>query len=129
MMNMIEKLISGYPQGDVSPQDFIDHLSIGADGWVNAWVAVGLAVIFGMLVYIIPIYLTEKDKVGPYPLWLHIVYICVALVSFNPWCNMWTAIAPEFFSLEANPWYYIMGLVCLFFSVRGLVQYRRLPAK
>ena len=65
-MNIIERLISGYPHGDVSPQDFIDHLSIGADGWVGAWVAVGLAVIFGMLVYIIPIYLTEKDKVGPY---------------------------------------------------------------
>ena len=70
-MNIIERLISDYPQGDVSPQDFIDHLSIGADGWIGAWVAVGLAVIFGMLVYIIPIYLTEKDKVGPYPLWLH----------------------------------------------------------
>ena len=28
-MNIIERLISDYPQGDVSPQDFIDHLSIG----------------------------------------------------------------------------------------------------
>ena len=229
-MNIIERLISDYPQGDVSPQDFIDHLSIGADGWIGAWVAVGLAVIFGMLVYIIPIYLTEKDKVGPYPLWLHtfycaadfmgiwvgmeifclwractyekdinfkpgtpiremlrdiviqvvcffvglnllrvelhdstmwkfwiftqvlitivpglvlekrgyskgnslwlhIVLICVALVSFNPWCNMWLSIAPDFFSLEANPWYYIMGVVCLYFAIRGLVIYRRLPAK
>lgn len=53
-MNIIERLISGYPQGDVSPQDFIDHISIGADGWMGAWIAVGLAVIFGMLVYIIP---------------------------------------------------------------------------
>lgn len=35
-MNIIEKLISGYPTGDVSPQDFIDHLSIGADGWVSS---------------------------------------------------------------------------------------------
>lgn len=80
-MNIIERLVSGYPQGDVSPQDFIDHLSIGADGWIGAWVAVGLA------------------------------------------------IAPDFFSLEANPWYYIIGVVCLFFSVRGLVQYRRLAGK
>ena len=100
-MNMIERLISGYPQGDVSPQDFIDHLSMGADGWMGAWVAVGLAVIFGMLVYIIPIYLTEKDKVGPYPLWLHTFY-CAAD---------------------------IMGVVCLFFSIRGLVQYIHLPIK
>ena len=123
-MNIIERLVSGYPEGDVSPQDFIDHLSIGADGWIGAWVAVGLVVVFGMLVYIIPIYLTERDRVGPYPLWLHTFY-CAALVSFNPWCNMWEAIAPDFFSLEANPWYYIMGVVCLFFSVRGLVQYSK----
>ena len=241
--------------GDVSPQDFIDHLSIGADGWAPAWISVGLAVVFGMLVYIVPIYLTEKEKVGPYPLWmhtfycaadfmgiwvfldawlkyghfpiflllsigeaiwvvmeiyclwractyekninfkpgtpmremlraitiqvvcffvglnllrvelhdntmwkfwiftqvlitivpglvlekrgyrkgnslwLHVVLICVALVSFNPWCNMWLCIAPDFFSLEANPWYYIMGAVCLYFAIRGLVIYRRLPAK
>ena len=56
-----------------------------------------------------------------FSLWLHVVYVCVALVSFNPWSNMWEAIAPDFFSLDANPWYYIMGLACLFFSVRGLL--------
>ena len=252
---MIQQLISGYPSGNVSPQDFIDHLSIGADGWVGAWIAIALAVIFGMLVYIIPIILTEKDRVGPYPLWLHtfycaadfmgiwvfldawlnyghfplflllsigeaiwvvmevfclqraltyeaeinwkpgtpmnkrlkdviiqvicfyvslnllrfelhddtmwkfwiftqvlitivpglvleargyregnskllhIVFICVAVVSFNPWCNMWLAIAPDYFSLAENPWYYIVGLVCLIMSIRGLVIYNRLPEK
>jgi len=254
-MNIIERLISGYPQGEVTPQDFIDHLSIGVDGWLSAWVAVGMAVIFGLLVYIIPIYLTEKEKMGPYPLWmhtfycaadfmgiwvfldawlkynhfpvflllsigegiwvvmeiyclqractyekdinfkpdttmkqmlrdiaiqivcffvglnllrmelhdstmwkfwiftqvlitivpglvlekrgyrkgnnlwLHIVLICVALVSFNPWCNMWMCIAPDYFSLSANPWYYIMGIVCLYFAIRGLLVYKRLPEK
>ena len=35
-MNIFERLTSGYPQGDVAPQDFINHLSIGADGWVGA---------------------------------------------------------------------------------------------
>lgn len=254
-MNIIEKLISGYPSGDVSPQNFIDHLTIGNDGWVGAWISIALAVIFGLLVYIIPIYLTEKDKVGPYPLWLHtfycaadfmgiwvftsawmkydhfllflllaigeaiwvcmevfslyraltyekeinwkkgttfkshltdiliqlicfyaglnllrvelhdsamwkfwiftqvlitivpglvlekrayregssialhIVLICVALVSFNPWCNMWVAIAPDFFSISENPWYYIVGILCLFFSIRGLIIYNKLPEK
>lgn len=254
-MNIFSKLTVRYPSGDVSGQDFVDHLSIGAPGWTGAWLAVGLAVIFGLLVYIIPIYLTEKDKVGPYPLWLHtfywaadfmgiwvfiaawnnydhfllflllaigeavwvcmetyclqraltyekdliwepgtsfgshmkdiviqivifyvglnflrfelhdetmwkfwiftqvlitivpglvlekrgfregnnlilhVVFICVALVSFNPWCNMWLAIEPDFFSPSENPWYYIMGLICLFFSVRGLIVYRRLPEK
>ena len=252
-MNIIEKLISGYPDADVSPQDFIDHLSIGAPGWQMAWLSIALAVIFGLLVYIIPIYLCEKNKQGPYPLWmhtfycaadfmgiwvfldawakyqhfplflllaigeaiwvcmeifclqrsltyekdiiwepgtsfkshlrdviievvcfyvglnflrfelhdstmwkfwiftqvlitivpglamekhgytrgfnkaLHVVLICVAVVSFNPWCNMWVAVKPEFFSISANPWYYIMGVVCLFFAIRGLVMYDKLP--
>ena len=64
-----------------------------------------------------------------YSLWLHIVLICVALVSFNPWCNMWMAIAPDYFTLAENPWYYITGAVCLFFSLRGLIMYEKLPAK
>lgn len=82
-MNIIEKLISGYPSGDVAPQDFIDHLSIGADGWVGAWIAIGLAVIFGLLVYIIPIYLTEKEKVGPYPLWMHTFYFAADFMGID----------------------------------------------
>ena len=248
-MNIIQDLLSNYPEGVVTPQDFIDHLSIGAEGWIGGWIAVALAVIFGLLVYIIPIYLMERDKCGPYPLWmhtfycaadfmgiwvfldawlkynhfllfillcvgeaiwvgmeifclqramtyekdinwkkgtsnsshlkdiiiqivcfyiglnflrfelhdetmwkfwiftqvlitivpglvmerrestkgfnlaLHIVLVCVALVSFNPWCNMWVAVNPDFFSLKADPWYYIMGIACLYFSVRGLVLY------
>lgn len=251
----LEKLISGYPMGDVTPQDFIEHLTIGADGWLGAWVAIALTAIFGLLVYIIPIYLTEKDKMGPYPLWLHTFYcaadfmgiwvfldawknydhfplflilsvgeaiwvcmelynlqraltyekdiiwkpgtsfkshltdiiiqvvcfftglnmlrfelhdetmwkfwiftqvfitivpglvlekrgyrkgnniwlhitlIIVAVLSFNPWCNMWLCIAPDFFSPEANPWYYIMGLICLIMSIRGLLIYKSLPEK
>lgn len=254
-MELIQKLISGYPTGEVSPQDFIDHLSVGADGWIGAWIAIALAVIFGLLVYIIPIILTEKNHIGPYPLWLHtfycaadfmgiwvfldawknydhfllfillaigeavwvvmeifclqraltyeaeinwkpgtsfkerlrdviiqvvcfyvglnflrfelldstmwkfwiftqvlitivpglvmekrgyrkgnsrllhIVLICVAVISFNPWCNMWLAIEPDFFSISANPWYYIMGIICLFFSIRGLYIYEKLPEK
>ena len=42
-MNIITDLISGYPSGDVSGQDFVDHLSIGAPGWQGAWLAIALA--------------------------------------------------------------------------------------
>lgn len=254
-MEIIEKLLTAYPAADVSGQDFIDRLTPGAPGWEGAWLSVALAVIFGLLVYIIPLYLAEKDKAGPYPLWmhtfywaadfmgiwvflaawgnyghfllflllaigeaiwvcmetwclyravtyereaiwgpdatmggmvrdiviqivvfyvglnflrfelhdetmwkfwiftqvlitivpglmmekrgtrmgnnlaLHVVLVCVALVSFNPWCNMWTCVAPDFFGIEANPWYYLMGAVCLFFAIRGCVVYTRLPEK
>ena len=33
---------------------------------------------------------------------LNIVFICVAVVSFNPWCNMWVAIAPGCEVIRAN---------------------------
>ncbi|MBQ9067192.1 MAG: ABC transporter permease [Clostridia bacterium] len=254
-MTIIETLINGYPKGDVSPQDFIDTLSIGAPGWIGAWISVGLAVIFGLLVYVFPVIMTENEHTQPYPLWLHtfywaadfmgiwvflhawthydhfllfillaigeaiwvcmetyclqramkyekemiwgkdatkkkmltdiimqivifyvglnmlrfelhdstmwkfwiftqvlitivpglvleqrgyrsgnarilnITFICVALVSFNPWLNMWKCIAPDFFSFSANPWYYLMGIICLFFAIRGAVIYERLPEK
>ena len=254
-MTIFSDLVSGYPSGDVSPQDFIDHLSFGAPGAASAWVAIALAVIFGLLVYIIPIFLMEREHIGPYPLWLHTFYfaadfmgiwvflsawqhyqhfflflllaigeavwvgmetyclqramtfekdinwkpgtpfgkhmkdvvfqviiwyvglnflrfelhdstmwkfwiftqvlitivpcltlekrgyrsgnsrilnyifVCVALVSFNPWCNMWVCIAPEFFSFHENPWYYLMGIICLFFAIRGIVIYEKLPEK
>ena len=60
---------------------------------------------------------------------LNIVFICVAVVSFNPWCNMWMAIAPDFFSPAVNPWYYLMGIVCTLFALRGVVIYEKLPEK
>jgi len=251
----IWKLISGYPSGDVSVWDFVDKLTPGNPGFASTLISVVLAVIFGLLVYIFPVILTENEHLGPYPLWLHcfyfaadfmgiwvfldawrvtnhfymflllaigeaiwvgmetyclqramtyekdinwkpgtpfktrmteiivlvvcfyvglnfmrfelhdetmwkfwiftqvlitivpglvlekrgyrrgncrvlnITFICVALVSFNPWLNMWKAIAPDFFSFSADPWYYIMGVICLFFAIRGLVIYEKLPAK
>lgn len=251
----IAMLVSGYPSGDCMPENFIQHLSPGAPDFGFALTAVLLAVIFGLLVYIIPIILTETEHIQPYPLWLHcfyfaadfmgiwvfldaflkydffylfgllalgeaiwvgmetyclqramtyertlnwkpdwpfkkrltniilmtlaffvalnllrvelhdptmwkfwiftqvlitivpglvlekrgyrlgncrilnVIFICVAIVSFNPWCNMWMAVAPDFFGIEANPWYYITGAVCLFMAIRGLVIYEKLPAK
>ncbi len=254
-MGFFEHLLSGYPAGDVSPQDFINTLTPGAPGFGSAITAVALAVVFGLLVYIFPIIIMETEHIGPYPLWLHTFYcaadfmgiwvfmdawrhyqhfylffllmigeaiwvgmeiyclqraltyekdinwkpgtpfssrlrdviaqviifyvglnflrfelhdstmwkfwiftqvlitivpgltlkkrgyrsgnarilnwtfLCVAIVSFNPWCNMWEAVAPQFFSLHADPWYYIMGIVCLYFSIRNIVIYEKLPEK
>lgn len=254
-MGLYQKLVGGYPTGDVSGQDFIDALNPNADGFVTTVVAIVLAVIFGLLVYIIPIILNVTEHVGPYPLWLHTFYcaadfmgiwvfldtwqkydhfflflllaigeavwvcmeiyslhvavtwekdinfkagatkkdmykeiaiqlicwyvglnmlrfelhdetmwkfwiftqvlitiipgltlekrgyksgncralnfcfIMVAIISFNPWANMWVCIAPDFFSITENPWYYIMGAICLFFAIRGAVIYEKLPEK
>ena len=251
----IMMLVAGYPSGNCLPINFIEHLSPDAPDFAFTLIAVILAVIFGLLVYIIPIILTETEHIQPYPLWLHcfywaadfmgiwvflyafvtndwfymfgllalgeaiwvgmetyclqrsltyekrlnwnadwpikkcliniilliiaffvglnllrvelhdptmwkfwiftqvlvtivpglvleqrgyrlgncrilnIVYICVVLVSFNPWCNMWLAIAPDFFGIDVNPWYYIVGVVCLFFAIRGVVIYEKLPQK
>ena len=60
---------------------------------------------------------------------LHLVFICVAFVSFNPWCNMWKEISPKFFSIEYNPWYYIIGFISFIMSIRGLIIYLRLSGE
>ena len=79
-MNFFQMLTYGYPQWadgsfvDVTGQDFVDHLSIGASGWAGAWIAVALAVVFGLLVYIFPIIMTETEHIQCYPLWLHCFY-------------------------------------------------------
>lgn len=88
-MNIIEKLLSGYPDSTVTPQDFIDHLTPGADGAVAAWIAIALTVVFGLLVYIIPIVLTEKDHEGPYPLWLHTFYCAADFMGIWVFLDAW----------------------------------------
>ncbi len=253
-ISIYENLFLKYPKVDVKPEDFINHLSPDSDNYKEAWISIALTVIFGLLVYIIPIYLTERDHIGPYPLWLHNFYcaadfmgiwvfleaykkynyflfallsigetiwvlmeifciqrsikyesnlywdkntslkkklndiliqiicffvglnllrfelndlvmwkfwiftqvlitivpglelekrgyrngnnallhfilVCVAIISFNPWCNMWKEIVPEYFSLDSNPWYYIVGFVCFCMSLRGLFIYMKLPEK
>ena len=228
-LSIYENLLLKYPKVQVNPEDFITHLDQNSETFNSALLSISLTVFFGLLVYIIPIYLTERDHIGPYPLWLHnfycaadfmgiwvfleaykkynyflfallsigetvwvlmeifciqrsikyesylywkkdtclnkkltdiliqiicfyvglnllrfelndlvmwkfwiftqvlitiipglelekkgyrkgnnallhLVLICVAIVSFNPWCNMWKVISPEFFSIEYNPW-------------------------
>ena len=251
-ISIYENLVLKYPKTEIYPEDFINHLREYSPNYKEAWISISLTVIFGLLVYIIPIYLTERDHIGPYPLWLHnfycaadfmgiwvflenykstkyilflvlcigesiwvlmeifclqrcikyesnlywnknttlakkikdiliqiicfyvglnllrfelndlcmwkfwiftqvlitivpglelekrgykngnnlllhIVLICVAIVSFNPWCNMWKEISPNYFSIEYNIWYYIVGLVCFVMSLRGLIIYLKLP--
>ena len=251
-ISIYENLVLKYPKTEIYPEDFINHLREYSPNYKEAWISISLTVIFGLLVYIIPIYLTERDHIGPYPLWLHnfycaadfmgiwvflenykstkyilflvlcigesiwvlmeifclqrcikyesnlywnknatlskkikdiliqiicfyvglnllrfelndlcmwkfwiftqvlitiipglelekrgykngnnlllhIVLVCVAIVSFNPWCNMWKEISPNYFSIEYNIWYYIVGLVCFVMSLRGLIIYLKLP--
>ena len=252
---LISMLIAGYPAGDCLPANFIERLTPGVPDFGFTLLAVILAVIFGLLVYILPLVLLKTEHTQPYPLWLHcfywaadfmgiwvflhawlaydffyifgllslgeaiwvgmetfclqralkyerelcwpkgwstrkcvvniilvtlaffvglnllrvelhdptmwklwiftqvlitcvpglelerrghrlgnarwlnICFICVAIVSFNPWCNMWAAIAPDFFGLAENPWYYIVGVVCLAFAIRGAILYEKMPAK
>ena len=76
-LSIYENLVLNYPKVDVKPEDFIYHLSNESENFKEAWNSIGITVILGLLVYIIPIYLTEKEHIGPYPLWLHNFY-CAA---------------------------------------------------
>ncbi|MDD1332954.1 ABC transporter permease [Lactobacillus delbrueckii] len=89
-MNIISSLLSKYPADQVTPQDFIDKLTIGNPGWQSAYLAVLLTVIFGLLVYIIPIYLTEKDHQGLYPLYMHTFYCAADFMGIWVFLDTWS---------------------------------------
>lgn len=55
----------------------------------SEWFSVALAVIFGLLVYIIPIVLLEKNKLGPYPLWLHTFYCAADFMGIWVFLDAW----------------------------------------
>lgn len=59
---------------------------------------------------------------------LTIVLVLVAILSFNPWGNMWMLISP-YFALENNPWYYVMGAVVMCFAIYDVYVYAKLPKK
>ena len=75
--SIYKNLLLNYPKVEVKPEDIIYHLSSGSENYKQAWLIISLTMFCGLLVYIIPIYLTEKDHIGPYPLWLHNFY-CAA---------------------------------------------------
>lgn len=184
-MNVLESLFSTYPTIDVSCQNFIDALTPGAPGFGMTLATVLVTFLLGFLVYVYSFTLVDREKSGPYPLWMHtfycaadfmgiwvflcawnnydhfwffwiftqviiccapglfweqrgkrigacwqlnIVLVLVAIMSFNPW-NMWALIAPQFFSVANNPWYYVVGAVTLFFALRGCWVYAKLPKK
>ena len=56
-----------------------------------------------MLITIVPGLVLEKRgyRLGNARI-LNIVFVCVAVVSFNLWCNMWMAIAPGCAGARAN---------------------------
>ena len=82
-----------------------------------------------VIICIVPGLFWEQRKTRIGASWqLNIVLVLVALMSFNPW-NMWALISPQFFSVTANPWYYVVGLVTLFFAIRGCIVYKDLPPK
>ena len=67
-LSIYENLMLKFPKVDVKPEDFINHLSPDSENFTTAWFSIALTVLFGLLVYIVPIYLTEKEHIGPYPL-------------------------------------------------------------
>ena len=83
LISIYENLFLKYPKVDVKPEDFINHLSPDSENYKEAWISITLTVIFGLLVYIIPIYLTERDHIGPYPLWLHNFFLQLILWVFG----------------------------------------------
>ena len=58
---------------------------------------------------------------------LAIVILIGTINSFLP-LNMWSVISP-YFSMTNNPWFYVVGVVAIFFAVRAFWVFAKLPAK
>ncbi len=58
---------------------------------------------------------------------LAIVILIGTINSFLP-TNMWAAASP-YFSIQNNPWFYVVGIVAIFFAFRNLWVLKKLPAK
>lgn len=58
---------------------------------------------------------------------LAIVILIGTVNSFLP-SNMW-AMASDYFSISNNPWFYLIGIVSIGYSIRNLVVLKRLPKK
>jgi len=42
--------------------------------------------------------------------------------------NMWAAVSP-YFSVQNNPWFYVVGVIAIAFSARSLLVLHHMPAK
>lgn len=58
---------------------------------------------------------------------LAIVILIGTINSFLP-TNMWALVSP-YFTIQNNPWFYITGLMAIFFAFRNLWVLKKLPAK
>ena len=54
-ISIYENLVLKYPKAEIYPEDFINHLREYSPNYKEAWISISLTVIFGLLVYIIPI--------------------------------------------------------------------------
>ena len=88
-LSIYENLMLKFPKVDVKPEDFINHLSPDSENFTTALFSIALTVLFGLLVYIVPIYLTEKEHIGPYPLWLHNFYCAADFMGVWVFLNLY----------------------------------------
>ena len=81
-----------------------------------------------VLMAIVPGLYWERRKTRTGASMVLAVIILVGTVnSFLP-TNMWASVS-SYFSMVNNPWFYLMGVVSIFFAVRGVVVLARLPKK
>ncbi|ANZ60150.1 hypothetical protein AYR62_01450 [Secundilactobacillus paracollinoides] len=60
--------------------------------------------------------------------WGLAIVICVGTINSFLLTNMWATIS-SYFSIQNNPWFYVVGVVAIFFSIRAFWVLHKLPAK
>ena len=95
-MNLVQKIFATYPQKNVTLQNFVDALTPGNPGFGLTLATVLITFLLGFLVYIYSFILVDREKSGPYPLWMHTFYcaadfmgIWVFLAAWQNYNHFW----------------------------------------
>lgn len=81
-----------------------------------------------ILMGIMPGLYWEKRKTQIGASWGLAIVICIGTINSFLLTNMWATIS-SYFSIQNNPWFYVMGIVAIFFSFRTFWVLKKLPKK
>ena len=100
---VFDTLFNAYPQGDVTLQDFVTALTPGAPNFILTLTTVLITFVLGFLVYIYSFVLVDREKSGPYPLWMHTFY-CAA-----DFMGIWVFLAA--YQNYHHFWFFLLGVI------------------
>ncbi|MBU3217357.1 hypothetical protein [Clostridium estertheticum] len=81
-----------------------------------------------ILIAILPGLYWEKKKTQIGASYQLAIVILIGTINSVLPSNMW-AMASDYFSFSNNPWFYLIGIVSIAYSIRNIIVLKRLPKK